>query len=223
MENNGLNFWQSFWKRWREEWQHVKDVRRPFLTLLAMGLSVGWGLGVWIIYVVVSMMFETRIANKDSTIQNLETRVSSYESRLNVSTPSEAEEKIMALQDEITKLQDEITQLKDITPHLQILDKEWIEDDDGSWVLQYKTHSATKLTPNGLLLSFDAEGITNLAISPLNAGATHGGKVDRGHDISYYIQKPFGFYILRLRLTEKGEVTFTWAYDGFPGESDVSR
>jgi hypothetical protein len=183
MVTSDYNFWKSLIGTWRKEWRRVKYVRRSFLTLLAIGLLVGWALGGWAIHSFVSGNYKTRIKNKDSTIENLKTRVSGYESKLKVSTPGEAEAKLKALQDEII-------QLMDITPRLQIRDKSWIQEAGGTWILEYTVHSATKLTPNGLLMSFDAEGIIDSSLAALNEVAPQGGPVNRRHDVSFYIQKP---------------------------------
>lgn len=190
------------------EWRVIKGAPIAFGAAILVSAIVIWRVMEW--------GYSKQLENETSAKDLLQDRVVDYERKLKVSAPEEAEKKFKALQDEIA-------QLKDTTPRLQIVDRAWERQEDGTWAYIIKFHSATKLTPNGLLLSFDAPDIKDLKVRAHNEVQTNAGWVERGHDISVYIQKPFGYYTLHLQLKEKTEVTFTWAYDGFPGGSDVSR
>lgn len=138
--------------RLRKECAVIKGAPYSFLVAaLLLGLVIWWALN-W--------RYSSQIENLNSRNQLLAALNEDYEKKLNVSTPNEAERKLKDLQREIENL-------KDTTPRLEMKDDAlWEEKSDGIWVVKITFHSATKLTPNGLLLSFDAEGIKSYPLWP---------------------------------------------------------
>ena len=209
-----FEFWKSASGTFRKEWQRVKYVRRAFIS----SLLIGWGLGGLIIYLIVSGVFETRIANKDSTIENLQTRVDGYESKLDVSTPEEAGKKIKNLESQVERLQ------SISAPRLKILESLFVQENE-KWTYRVKIEVASRFTPNGLLLKFENEHISgDPEIQALNDPLMVEGPYEKGEDhISRYIQKPFGQFLVTLPIGSRSEVTFSWAFDDYPGGSFVAR
>ncbi len=194
----------------------MKFVRRSFITLLTLGLLIGWGLGGWAIYLIVLSIFEVRVANKDSTIQNLETQVAGYESKLDVSTPSQAEEKFRELQNVIVDLQ---LKMKEVTEQKsKIVESEQIiiENADGTVNIQESVVVVGAYLPNGLIVEIFSDNIIEGVIYSHNTTSDLSNLPPGPHDNeavwSRMIPSPYGQYTITIVTKGSREADFRYRF-----------
>lgn len=198
----------------KEQWPVIKGAPVIF-SLCVLIVSGVFGVGIWFI---MEWRYQGQLDNKDSTIQLQAERLAGYEQKLEVSTPEEASKKIENLESQVKHLQ------SISAPRLKILESLFIQENE-KWTYRVKIEVASRFTPNGLLLKFENEHISgDPEIQPLNDPLMVEGPYEKGEDhISRYIQKPFGQFLVTLPIGSRSEVTFSWAFDDYPGGSFVAR
>ena len=107
----------------------------------------------------------------------------------------------------------------EIAVSLDTAEVKWGKQDDGFWTVQALVHVSSKFQRSGLVLHFRSNLIADipqpLQMLPVNGQPTYHGKyVAKDWSYSHYVQRPWGQYVLSLRMKEKSDVVFTYRFEG---------